>query len=375
MVHRDRAGSSRPISCRRRPLRPSASAAASPEPPSASTRPVTGGLPRTARGAVGGGRKRPLSRHRPRSCRIAARVFAGHRRASKRSPAFSSRQQAHTPRPSNRTWPSSRRSARPGSLPSSGSGPWCPDDLPFIADAKRGDIGSTAARQAVALFDRLGADAITVNPYLGSEAIAPLLERTDRFAYVLCRTSNPGAAELQGLIVVGRSAERGAQRAPPPSRRAPCDDLGTRRDGRPRRRRDRAVARSRRSGRSRPVSPSSCQASARRAETSRQSWPMDRRARVPAGERPGRGLARERVARDRRRSRGGRRRRTFPGPRRTSRRSCPRMGRQAPCATLAAPDGPGDSSRRGGPILTNSLPTGAPRCCRISEPQSSSSSW
>jgi orotidine-5'-phosphate decarboxylase len=76
-----------------------------------------------------------------------------------------------------------------------------PDDLPFIADAKRGDIGSTAARQAVALFDRLGADAITVNPYLGSEAIAPLLERTDRFAYVLCRTSNPGAAELQGLIV------------------------------------------------------------------------------------------------------------------------------------------------------------------------------
>ncbi|HET7703296.1 MAG TPA: orotidine-5'-phosphate decarboxylase [Candidatus Limnocylindrales bacterium] len=76
-----------------------------------------------------------------------------------------------------------------------------PGDLPVVMDAKRGDIGSTAARQAVALFEGLGADAITVNPYLGEEAIAPLLDRTDRFAYVLCRTSNPGAAELQGLIV------------------------------------------------------------------------------------------------------------------------------------------------------------------------------
>ena len=76
-----------------------------------------------------------------------------------------------------------------------------PADVPFIADAKRGDIGSTAARQAAALFDRLGADAVTVNPYLGGEAIEPLLERSDRFAYVLCRTSNPGAGELQDLIV------------------------------------------------------------------------------------------------------------------------------------------------------------------------------
>ena len=76
-----------------------------------------------------------------------------------------------------------------------------PADVPVIIDAKRGDIGSTAARQAAALFDGLGADAITVSPYLGEEAIAPLLERIDRFAYVLCRTSNPGAAELQGLAV------------------------------------------------------------------------------------------------------------------------------------------------------------------------------
>jgi orotidine-5'-phosphate decarboxylase len=87
-----------------------------------------------------------------------------------------------------------------------------PADVPFIADAKRGDIGSTAARQAVALFDRLGADAITASPYLGSEAIEPLLERADRFVYVLCRTSNPGAGELQDLAVAatadGAPAER-----------------------------------------------------------------------------------------------------------------------------------------------------------------------
>ncbi len=76
-----------------------------------------------------------------------------------------------------------------------------PADVPVIADAKRGDIGTTATRHAVALFDVLGADAVTANPYLGSEAIAPLLGRSDRFVYVLCRTSNPGAAELQGLVV------------------------------------------------------------------------------------------------------------------------------------------------------------------------------
>ncbi len=81
-----------------------------------------------------------------------------------------------------------------------------PSDVPVIIDAKRGDIGTTAARQAVALFDALGADAVTVNPYLGEEAIQPLLERLDRFAYVLCRTSNPGAGELQGLVVAEEAA-------------------------------------------------------------------------------------------------------------------------------------------------------------------------
>lgn len=86
-----------------------------------------------------------------------------------------------------------------------------PGDVPVIADAKRGDIGTTAARQAVALFDVLGADAVTVNPYLGSVAVAPLLERPDRFAYLLCRTSNDGAGELQDL----RLAEDPVTGAPP----------------------------------------------------------------------------------------------------------------------------------------------------------------
>ena len=88
-----------------------------------------------------------------------------------------------------------------------------PDDVPVVADAKRGDIGSSAARQATALFDVLAADAVTVNPYLGEEAIAPLLARADRFAYVVCRTSNPGAAEVQGLRV-NADAATGAPEEP-----------------------------------------------------------------------------------------------------------------------------------------------------------------
>lgn len=76
-----------------------------------------------------------------------------------------------------------------------------PPGIPVVGDAKRGDIGTTAARQAAALYDGLGFDAITVSPYLGSEAIEPLITRAGRFAYVLCRTSNPGAGEFQDLTV------------------------------------------------------------------------------------------------------------------------------------------------------------------------------
>ncbi len=76
-----------------------------------------------------------------------------------------------------------------------------PADVPFIADAKRGDIGTTTARHATALYDGLGAHAVTVAPYVGAKALAPLLERAGRCVYVLCRTSNPGAGELQDLAV------------------------------------------------------------------------------------------------------------------------------------------------------------------------------
>ena len=87
-----------------------------------------------------------------------------------------------------------------------------PQDVPFIADAKRGDIGSTTERHAVALYDVLGAHAVTASPYLGQDALAPLLGRADRGVYVLCRTSNPGAIELQGLrVAVDPSSEAPAE--------------------------------------------------------------------------------------------------------------------------------------------------------------------
>ncbi|RLT58584.1 MAG: orotidine-5'-phosphate decarboxylase [Candidatus Aquidulcis sp.] len=76
-----------------------------------------------------------------------------------------------------------------------------PAEIPLIVDAKRGDIGATVVAQGVALFDVLGADAVTANPYLGIGALAPFLDRTDRFTYLLCRTSNPESAELQSLRV------------------------------------------------------------------------------------------------------------------------------------------------------------------------------
>lgn len=76
-----------------------------------------------------------------------------------------------------------------------------PGDIPVVCDAKRGDVGSTTLRHAAALFDDLGADAVTASPYLGMDALAPLLARAGRFVYVLCRTSNAGAGELQDLLV------------------------------------------------------------------------------------------------------------------------------------------------------------------------------
>jgi orotidine-5'-phosphate decarboxylase len=76
-------------------------------------------------------------------------------------------------------------------------------DVFTIADAKRADIGSTNAGYVRGLLDELGFDAVTVHPYLGREALSPFLERDDKAVIVLCRTSNPGAGELQDLVVDG----------------------------------------------------------------------------------------------------------------------------------------------------------------------------
>ena len=76
-----------------------------------------------------------------------------------------------------------------------------PSDIPVIADGKRSDIGNTAKAYARALFDELGVDAATVNPYLGGDAVEPFLEREEKAAFILCRTSNPGARDLQDLLV------------------------------------------------------------------------------------------------------------------------------------------------------------------------------
>ncbi|WP_033397855.1 orotidine-5'-phosphate decarboxylase [Arenimonas oryziterrae] len=76
--------------------------------------------------------------------------------------------------------------------------------IPVILDAKRGDIGSTAANYVIEAFDRYGADAVTVNPYLGRDSVQPFLDRADKGVIVLCRTSNPGAGDLQDLPVDGR---------------------------------------------------------------------------------------------------------------------------------------------------------------------------
>jgi orotidine-5'-phosphate decarboxylase len=78
------------------------------------------------------------------------------------------------------------------------------DDTIFtICDAKRADIADTNVGYVDGLLDGLGCDAVTVHPYLGGAALAPFLERTDRAVIVLCRTSNPGAGELQDLEVDG----------------------------------------------------------------------------------------------------------------------------------------------------------------------------
>ena len=69
--------------------------------------------------------------------------------------------------------------------------------VPIILDAKRGDIGSTAEQYAIEAFERYGADAVTLSPFMGFDSVAPYLKYHDKGAFLLCRTSNPGGDDLQ----------------------------------------------------------------------------------------------------------------------------------------------------------------------------------
>ena len=70
-------------------------------------------------------------------------------------------------------------------------------NVPIILDAKRGDIGSTAEQYAKEAFERYGADAVTLSPFMGFDSIAPYLQYPGKGAFLLCRTSNPGGDDLQ----------------------------------------------------------------------------------------------------------------------------------------------------------------------------------
>lgn len=79
-----------------------------------------------------------------------------------------------------------------------------PAGIPVVLDAKRGDIASTALAYATSAFETLGASAITLSPYLGADAVQPFLNYADKGLFLLCKTSNAGAGELQNLLVDGR---------------------------------------------------------------------------------------------------------------------------------------------------------------------------
>src|SRR4030042_1952818 len=76
-----------------------------------------------------------------------------------------------------------------------------PRNIPVIGDAKRGDIASSSEAYARALFDNFGFDAVTVNPYLGYDSIAPFIAYPDKGVFILCKTSNAGSVDFQDLIL------------------------------------------------------------------------------------------------------------------------------------------------------------------------------
>ena len=81
---------------------------------------------------------------------------------------------------------------------------YIPAEIPIILDAKRGDIGNTANMYAKALYDVLKADAVTVSPYMGKDAVLPFLEYEDKGSFILCLTSNQGAKDFQLSLIEGR---------------------------------------------------------------------------------------------------------------------------------------------------------------------------
>jgi uridine monophosphate synthetase len=80
--------------------------------------------------------------------------------------------------------------------------------IPVILDAKRSDIASSSQAYARSAFENLGAHAITLNPYLGRDSIDPFLEHKEKGVFLLCKTSNPGAADLQDLVVLSDKGPR-----------------------------------------------------------------------------------------------------------------------------------------------------------------------
>ncbi len=81
-----------------------------------------------------------------------------------------------------------------------------PDGIPVVLDAKRGDIASTAVAYAQAAFSTLGAGAITASPYLGHDSLEPMLRDPDKGVFLLCKTSNPGSADVQDLLLAANQA-------------------------------------------------------------------------------------------------------------------------------------------------------------------------
>ena len=87
-----------------------------------------------------------------------------------------------------------------------------PDDLIIIGDAKRGDIGNTAKQYAYSLFTHFDFDAVTLSPYMGKDSITPFIDNPEKGAFILCRTSNPSAVDLQNQQINIKSSDQTVQR-------------------------------------------------------------------------------------------------------------------------------------------------------------------